>query len=142
MGFMAEVDEKGLFSLHYYVSTAWRSSVLTNSYWFNAADIQQPRTTVIIIIIIIISGSTVLVTKLAASRRRFRDLIKTLVRFPLNEISARLKGLYLHRTTQHRNTQTNMSRAGFETLIPVIKRPPTPSSDDIITLYVNVNVVF
>jgi hypothetical protein len=56
MGFMAEVDEKGLFSLHYYVSTAWRSSVLTNSYWFNAADIQQPRT----IVIIIISGSTVL----------------------------------------------------------------------------------
>jgi hypothetical protein len=39
----------------------------------------------IIIIIIIIGGSTVLVRTLAASRCRFRNLIKTLARTPLDE---------------------------------------------------------
>jgi hypothetical protein len=41
---------------------------------------------------------------LAASHRRFFNLIKTLARTPLDERSARRKGLYLHKTTQHRNT--------------------------------------
>jgi hypothetical protein len=38
---------------------------------------ESQKTTIIIIIIIIISGSTVLVRTLAASHRRFRNLIKT-----------------------------------------------------------------
>jgi hypothetical protein len=52
---------------------------------------------------IIISGSTVLVRILAASHRRFRNLIRT----PLDKWSVRRKGLFLHRTTQNRNTKTN-----------------------------------
>jgi hypothetical protein len=67
---------------------------------------------IIIIIIIIISGSTVLVRILAASHRRLRNLIKTLCITPLDEWSARRKGLYLHKITQqqktHRNTKTNI----------------------------------
>jgi hypothetical protein len=59
--------------------------------------------TSVINIIIIISGSTVLVRTLAASHRRFRNLFWTLGRTPLDEWSARHKGLYLHRTTQHTN---------------------------------------
>jgi hypothetical protein len=58
--------------------------------------------------IIIISGSTVLVRTLAASHWSIRNLIKTLGRTPLDEWSARHKDLYLHRTTQHRNTKTNI----------------------------------
>jgi hypothetical protein len=77
-------------------------------------------------IIIIISGSTVLVRPLAASHRRFRNLIKTLVRTPLDEWSANRKGLYLHRTTQHRNTKKNiyisMPQVEFEPTIPITKR--------------------
>jgi hypothetical protein len=46
---------------------------------------KEVRTYVFIIVIIIISGSTVLVTTLAASHRRFRSLIKTHGRTPLNE---------------------------------------------------------
>jgi hypothetical protein len=39
---------------------------------------------------------------------KFRDFFFwTLGRTPLDEWSVRHKGLYLHRTTQHRNTQTN-----------------------------------
>jgi hypothetical protein len=41
------------------------------------------------LIIIIISGSTVFVSTLAASHRRFRNLIKPLGRTPLGELSAR-----------------------------------------------------
>jgi hypothetical protein len=80
------------------------------------------------IFIITISGSTFLVRTLAASHGRFRNFIKTLGRTPLDEWSARHKGLYLHRTTQHRNTKTtSMTRAWFEPMIPVTKRPrPTP----------------
>jgi hypothetical protein len=83
---------------------------------------------IIIIIIIIISGSRDLVRSLATSHRRFRNLIKTLGRTPLDEWSARLKGLYRHRTTKQRNTrQISMSLAGFKPTIPVTKRPrPTP----------------
>jgi hypothetical protein len=40
---------------------------------------------------------------LEASHRMFRNLTKT----RLDELPARRKGLYLHRTTQHRNTKTN-----------------------------------
>jgi hypothetical protein len=58
--------------------------------------------------IIIISSSTALVKTLATSYRRFRNLIKTLGRTPLDKWSARRKGLCLHRTTQHRNTKTNI----------------------------------
>jgi hypothetical protein len=60
------------------------------------------------VMMMIISGSTVLVRTLAASRRRFRNLIKTLGRIPLDEWSARRRGLYLHRKTQHINTRTNI----------------------------------
>jgi hypothetical protein len=50
---------------------------------------------------IIISGSTVLVRTLAASHRRFRNLIRTCVRTPLDKWSARRKGLYLHGIRTH-----------------------------------------
>jgi hypothetical protein len=64
-----------------------------------------------------ISGSTVLVRTLAASDQRFRNLITTLDRTPLE--SARRKGLYLHRTTQHRNTKTNIhASSGIRTHNP------------------------
>jgi hypothetical protein len=45
---------------------------------------------------------------LAASLRKFRNLIKTLCRTSLDEWSARSKGLYLDRMAQHRNTKTNV----------------------------------
>jgi hypothetical protein len=68
---------------------------------------------------IIISGSVVLVRTLAASLRRFRNLMKTLGRTPLEERSARLKGLYLHRETQHRNTKANIyTSSGIRTHDP------------------------
>jgi hypothetical protein len=35
------------------------------------------------------------------------------------------QGLYLHRTTQYRKTQTSMLRAGFEPVIPMFERPKT-----------------
>jgi hypothetical protein len=46
---------------------------------------------------------------LAASHRKFHNLIKTLGTTPLDQWSAHREGLYLHKT-QHRNTKTN-SRA-------------------------------
>jgi hypothetical protein len=52
-----------------------------------------------IVIVIIISGSTVLVRTSAASHGTFRNHIKAHGRTPLDEWSARCKGLYLHRTT-------------------------------------------
>jgi hypothetical protein len=58
--------------------------------------------------IIIVSGSTVLVRTLAASHRRSRNRIKTLGRTSLDERLVCDKGLYLHRTTKHRNTRTNI----------------------------------
>jgi hypothetical protein len=70
---------------------------------------------------------------LAASHRRFRNLVKTLGRTPLDELSARR--IRLHRTTQHRNTHTHtgtqsqisMTWAGFEPTISVTKPSiPTP----------------
>jgi hypothetical protein len=45
---------------------------------------------------------------LAASHRRFHNLIKIHGRAPLDEKSAHHKGLYLYRTTQNRNTKTNI----------------------------------
>jgi hypothetical protein len=62
----------------------------------------------VITIMMIISGSTVHVTNFAASHLRFRNLIKKLGSTPLDEWSARRKGLYLHRTTQHRKIKTNI----------------------------------
>jgi hypothetical protein len=51
--------------------------------------------------------------------RRFRNLITTHDRTPLNEWSARRKGLYLRRTTQHRNTRTNIhASSGIRTHNP------------------------
>jgi len=43
-----------------------------------------------------------------------------------------MQGLYLHRTTQHRNkrTHTSMPRAGFEPTIPVLERPKTVRASD------------
>jgi hypothetical protein len=73
--------------------------------------------------LIIISSSTVFIRTLAASHRRFVYLVKTLGRTRLDERSARRKGLYLHNT----ETQTSISRAGFEPTIPLTKRPrPIP----------------
>jgi hypothetical protein len=72
---------------------------------------------------IIISSPTVLVRTSAISHWRFRNLIRRLVRTSLDKWSARRRGLYLHRTTQHRNTkQTSMPRAGFKATTPVTKR--------------------
>jgi hypothetical protein len=74
-------------------------------------------------IIIIISNSTVFVRTLPASHQRSLYLVKTLGRTPLDERSARRKGLYLHNI----ETQTSISRAGFEPTIPLTKRPrPIP----------------
>jgi hypothetical protein len=56
----------------------------------------------------IISGSTVLERTLAASHRRFHNLIETFGRTPWDEWSARRKGLYLLRASQHRKTRTNI----------------------------------
>jgi hypothetical protein len=81
---------------------------------------------IITIIFFFFSGSTVLVRTLAASHRRFRNLITTNVSTPLEEWSSRRKGLYQHRATQ-KHRQTSMLRARFESTIPVTKRPrPTP----------------
>jgi hypothetical protein len=74
---------------------------------------------VFIIVIIIISGSAVLVRTLAASHWRFRSLIKILGRTPFDELSAHRKGFYLHRTTRHRNTKTNIhASSGIRTHYP------------------------
>jgi hypothetical protein len=79
---------------------------------------------IIIIIVVIISGSTDLLRTLSASHQTFRNL-KTLSRTPLDEWSARRKGLYLQMKTTQR--QTPVPRAGFEPTISVTKRPrPTP----------------
>jgi hypothetical protein len=79
-------------------------------------------------LLFIVSGSTALVRTLVAAHLRFRCLIKTPGRSPLYEWSARRKGLYLHRTTQHRNTKTNiMHRAVFEATIPVTARALGPA---------------
>jgi hypothetical protein len=67
-------------------------------------------------ITIIISVSTVLVRTLTASHWRFRNLIMTLGRTPLDKWSAHHEGLYLHRTTQHRNTKANIhASSGIQT---------------------------
>jgi hypothetical protein len=76
-----------------------RFPVSLGNYW----NTVSPATTASIIIIII-SGSTALVRTLATSHRRFRNLSKT----PLDEWSARRKGLYLHPTTQQRNIKINI----------------------------------
>jgi hypothetical protein len=48
----------------------------------------------------------------------------------LDEWSAHRRGLYLHRTTQHKhNRLTSMPRAGFEPSTPVTKRPQTYALD-------------
>jgi hypothetical protein len=58
------------------------------------------------IIIVIISGSTDLVRTLNASHRKFRNLFRHLVGLLwTSDRSARRKGLYVHRTTQHRHTR-------------------------------------
>jgi hypothetical protein len=54
------------------------------------------------------SSVAVFVRTLAASHQRLRNLVKTLGRTPLDKWSARRKGLSQHRTTQHRNTKTNI----------------------------------
>jgi hypothetical protein len=65
------------------------------------------------------SGCTVLVRTMAAWHRRFHNLSKTHGRTPLDEWSARCKGLYLHRTTQYRNTKTNIhASSGIRTYDP------------------------
>jgi hypothetical protein len=62
--------------------------------------------------------------------RGFRNLIKILGRAPLEEWSARRKGLYLHRTTQHRNTKTNIhASTGIRTHDPRNQAAKTYSLD-------------
>jgi hypothetical protein len=53
-------------------------------------------------IVVIISGSAVLLRTLVTSHQRFHNLIKILGRAHLDELLACRKGVYLHRTTQHR----------------------------------------
>jgi hypothetical protein len=50
-------------------------------------------------------------------------------RTPLDEWTARRRGLYLHRTTQHINVRASMLSAGFEHAIPATKRPQTCALD-------------
>jgi hypothetical protein len=77
--------------------------------WLAVVYSQCPRTKHSTNQLIIISGSRVLVRTLATSHWRFRNLIiKTLVTTPLDERPARRKSLYLHRTTQYRNVNTNI----------------------------------
>jgi hypothetical protein len=61
-----------------------------------------------ILTILLLRGSTAFVRILAPWHRRFRNFISALGRTPLDEWSARRKGLYLHRTTQHWKTRTNI----------------------------------
>jgi hypothetical protein len=51
--------------------------------------------------------------------------IQTHGRTPLDEWSARRRGLYLHRTTQHINTTDIHASRGFEPATPATKRPQT-----------------
>jgi hypothetical protein len=81
---------------------------LFSSLEINALNAMAIHFFIIITIIIIISVSTVLLRILVASHRKFRNLIKTLGKTPLNEWLARRKGLYLRKTTLHRNTKTNI----------------------------------
>jgi hypothetical protein len=54
----------------------------------------------------------------------YSHTIKTHGRTPLDEWSARRRGLYLHRTTLYKHKrQTSMPSAGFEPAIPATKRP-------------------
>jgi hypothetical protein len=62
--------------------------------------------------IIVSSCSTAFERTLDASHGRFRNLIKTLGRTLSGEWSAHRKGLYLHNTTKHRNTRTNIHDSG------------------------------
>jgi hypothetical protein len=56
---------------------------------------------------------------LTSSVLRLLNLIKTLGRTPLDEWSARRKGLHLHRTIQHRNTKINIhAQSGIRTRDP------------------------
>jgi hypothetical protein len=80
---------------------AWRRTVCSFSPWPRAGNTGTH--------IIVFSSSTVLVSTLGASHRRFLNLIKTLCRTPLDELSARRKGLYLHRTT-HTHAQKHKDK--------------------------------
>jgi hypothetical protein len=72
---------------------------------------------------------TVLVRTLAASHWRFRNL-KTHGRTPLDQWWARSRRLYLHSTTQHRNTKTNIhASSGIRTHDPSNQEAKTYVSD-------------
>jgi hypothetical protein len=68
------------------------------------------------------------------SRFLWSHTYKTRGKTPLDEWSARRRGLYLHRITQHKHKrQTSMPRAGFETTIPATERPQTYALDRVAT---------
>jgi hypothetical protein len=78
---------------------------------------------------------------MAAAHRRFRNLIKTRGRTTLDEWSARRKGLYLHRTTQHRNTKTNIhASSGIRTHDPINQAAKTYALDRAVTGIVPFNL--
>jgi hypothetical protein len=91
------------------IKSKWQiNKTVQENNWVICGPICYTLLIIVVVIIIIISGSTVLVRTLATSSRRFLNLIRTLGRTLLDKWSAHCKGLYLHRTTQHRNTKTNI----------------------------------
>jgi hypothetical protein len=81
----------------------------------------------IILVILIFYGPTAQIGRwLPLLRFLNHKQLDTHGRTPLDEWSARRRGLYLHRTTQHINTRhISMPSAGFEPAIPAPKRQQT-----------------
>jgi hypothetical protein len=84
----------------------------------------------IIVFTIIISDSAILVRALADSHQRYHNIIKILGRTPLDERSARHKGLYLNTKTQHRKTRTSIhALSGIRTHDLIVQAIETYASD-------------
>jgi hypothetical protein len=106
---------------------------------------------IIIVIIKIISSFTVFVRTLAASHRRFHNLIKTFLELLWTTDQTVAKASTY--TGQHNTeTQTSMPRAGLEPTIPVTKQPSLRPRDHwdrlriiilrVIKFLVNINVYY
>jgi hypothetical protein len=74
-------------------------------------------------------GSTVLLDPGRLTYRRFLDLFRHMVGL-LGRVISPSQGLYLHRTTQHRNTRTNIhTLSGIRTHDPINQLAKTHASD-------------
>jgi hypothetical protein len=74
-------------------------------------------------------GSTVIIRTRASSHMRFLELFKHTVGL-LGRVISPSQGLYLHRTTQHRNTRTNIhALSGIRTHDPSNQPAKTHASD-------------